>query len=67
MRLLEYRLEDISNSAGLTKHISFEMLRWTCALRYFRDGIEPENLMRKLGLSKVQWGEVRRKIRKLLA
>jgi site-specific recombinase XerD len=67
VRLLEYRLEDISNSAGLTKHISFEMLRWTCALRDFRDGMEPEKLRRKLGLSKVQWGEVRRKIRKLLA
>ncbi|MBH28337.1 MAG: hypothetical protein CL789_03775 [Chloroflexi bacterium] len=66
VRLLEYRLEDISNSAGLSKHISFEMLRWTCALRDFRDGMEPEKLRRKLGLSKVQWGEVRRKIRKLL-
>ena len=67
VRLLEYRLEDISNSAGLSKHISFEMLRWTCALRDFRDGMDPEKLRRKLGLSKVQWGEVRRKIRKLLA
>ena len=67
VRLLEYRLEDISNSAGLSKHISFEMLRWTCALRDFRDGMDPEKLRRKLGLSKVQWGEVRRKIRRLLA
>ena len=66
VRLLEYRLEDISNSAGLSKHISFEMLRWTCALRDFRDGMDPEKLRRKLGLSKVQWGEVRRKIRRLL-
>jgi integrase/recombinase XerD len=42
------------------------MLRWTCALRDFRDGMEPEKLRRKLGLSKVQWGEMRRKIRRLL-
>ncbi len=66
VRLLEYRLEDVSTAARLNKHISFEMLRWTCALRDFRDGMEPEKLRRKLGLSKVQWGEMRRKIRRLL-
>ncbi|MDP6792876.1 MAG: phage integrase N-terminal SAM-like domain-containing protein [Anaerolineales bacterium] len=66
VRLLEYRLEDVSNAAGLKKHISFEMLRWTCALRDFRDGMESEKLRRKLGLSNVQWGEMRRKIRRLL-
>ena len=66
VRLLEYRLGDVSTAAGLSKHISFEMLRWTCAVRDYRDGMEPEKLRRKLGLSKVQWGEVRRKIRKLL-
>ena len=66
VRLLEYRLEDVSNAARLKKHISFEMLRWTCALRDFRDGMESEKLRRKLGLSKVQWGEMRRKIRRLL-
>ncbi len=66
VRLLEYRLEDVSTGARLKKHISFEMLRWTCALRDFRDGMEPEKLRRKLGLSKVQWGEMRRKIRRLL-
>ena len=66
VRLLEYHLEDVSITARLKKHISFEMLRWTCALRDFRDGMEPEKLRRKLGLSKVQWGETRRKIRRLL-
>jgi integrase/recombinase XerD len=66
VRLLEYRLEDVSNAARLKKHISFEMLRWTCALHDFRDGMESEKLRRKLGLSKVQWGEMCRKIRRLL-
>ena len=66
IRLLEYRLEDVSTGALLKKHVSFEMLRWTCALRDFRDGMESEKLRRKLGLSKVQWGEMRRKIRRLL-
>ncbi len=66
VRLLEYRLEDVSTAARLKKHISFEMLRWACAMRDFRDGMESEKLRRKLGLSKVQWGEMRRKIRRLL-
>ena len=66
VRLLEYRLEDITIAAGIKKHISFEMLRWTCALRDFRDGLESEKLRRKLGLSKVQWGEMRRKIRRIM-
>lgn len=65
VRRLEYLLEDITNCAGLKKHISFDMLRWTCAVRDYRAGMEPEALRRKMGLSKVQWGEVRRKIAKL--
>ena len=65
VRRLEYLLEDITNAAGLKKHISFDMLRWTCAVRDYRSGMEPERLRRKMGLSKVQWGEVRRKIIKL--
>ncbi len=31
-RRLEYLLEDIGNEAGLTKHLSFDMCRWTFAL-----------------------------------
>lgn len=65
VRRLEYLLEDITNAAALEKHISFDMLRWTCAVRDWRSGVEPEKLRRKLGLSKIQWGEVRRKIVKL--
>jgi integrase/recombinase XerD len=62
VRRLEYLLEDITNTAGLMKHISFEMLRWTCAVSDYRSQMEPAKLRRKMGLSKVQWGEVRRKI-----
>jgi hypothetical protein len=29
---LEYLLEDIGKEAGLNKHLSFDMCRWTCAL-----------------------------------
>jgi len=31
-RRLEYLLEDLSLQAGIPKHLSFEMCRWTCAL-----------------------------------
>jgi len=40
-RNLEYVLADIAEGAELPK-ISFEMLRWTCAVRDYRAGIEPE-------------------------
>lgn len=65
VRRLEYLLEDITNTAGLNKHVSFEMLRWTCATRDHMAGMEPEKLRRKIGVSKVQWVEVHRKILKL--
>ena len=62
VRRLEYLLEEITNTSGIKKHISFDMLRWTGAVRDYRAAMEPEKLRRKMGLSKVQWGEVRRKI-----
>lgn len=64
-RRLEYLLEDLSHQAGLEKHISFEMCRWTCALRDWVSGIEPDKIRQKLGLSKIQWREVHAKIRQL--
>ena len=40
-RRLEYLLEDIGQEAGLIKkHLSFDMCRWTCALRDYRSGVE---------------------------
>ena len=39
-RRLEYLLEDIGTEASLTKHLSFDMCRWTCALRDYQAGIE---------------------------
>ncbi|MFQ5409654.1 MAG: tyrosine-type recombinase/integrase [Anaerolineales bacterium] len=67
VRRLEYLLEDITKAGALGKHISFDMLRWTSAVRDWRAEIEPEKLRRKMGLSPMQWGEVRRKIVKLAA
>lgn len=64
-RRLEYLLEDLSLEAGLDKHVSFEMCRWTCALSDWLSGMEPEKIRQKLGISKIQWREVSMKLRRL--
>ncbi len=64
-RNLEYVLTDISELAGLSQQTSFEMLRWTAALRDYRDGMEHNHLRRKLGVSKITWRETVEKLAKL--
>jgi site-specific recombinase XerD len=64
-RRLEYLLEDLSREAGIEKHISFDMCRWTCALMDWNAGIEREKIRQKLGISKVQWREVSMKLQRL--
>ncbi len=64
-RRLEYLLEDIGNEAGLTKHLSFDMCRWTCALNNYRSGEEPDKIRQKLGVSKIQWRELHNKLKQL--
>jgi len=64
-RRLEYLLEDISNEAGLTKHLSFDMCRWTSALNDYHAGEEPDKIRQKLGVSKIQWRELFIKLKQL--
>ncbi|MCX8061171.1 MAG: site-specific integrase [Anaerolineales bacterium] len=64
-RRLEYLLEDLSQEAGLEKHISFDMCRWTCALLDLQNGMEKNAIRQKLGLSKVQWREIGMKLDQL--
>jgi integrase/recombinase XerD len=64
-RRLEYILEDIGKAAGLTKHLSFDMCRWTCALNDWRGGMESEKIRQKLGVSKIQWREIGLKLKQL--
>lgn len=64
-RRLEYLLEDLSREAGVEKHISFDMCRWTCALSDWLSGVEPDKIRQKLGISKIQWREVSMKLRRL--
>ena len=64
-RRLEYLLEDIGKEAGLPKHLSFDMCRWTCALQDYLNNLEPEKIRQKLGISKIQWREINLKLRQL--
>ncbi len=64
-RRLEYLLEDLSNEAGLTKHLSFDMCRWTCALNDLSAGMEQDKIRQKLGISKIQWREITMKLDRL--
>jgi integrase/recombinase XerD len=64
-RRLEYILEDIGEEAALDKHLSFDMCRWTCALSDYLSDVEPNKIRQKLGISKIQWREVRMKLEQL--
>ena len=64
-RRLEYLLEDLGEEAGLSKHLSFDMCRWTCALSDWQSDMDHEKIRQKLGVSKVQWREVGMKLERL--
>jgi integrase/recombinase XerD len=65
-RNLEYVLADAGQLAGIEhKSVSFEVMRWTAAVRDYRTGMSPEHLRKKLGLSKISWRETGTKIRQL--
>ena len=64
-RRLEYLLEDLGEEAGLTKHLSFDMCRWTCALTDWQSDMERNKIRQKLGISKIQWREISMKLERL--
>jgi len=66
-RRLEYILEDITNAGKFDQRISFDMCRWTSVLMDLVDGKDPEKIRQKLGVSKIQFREIRAKLRKLAA
>jgi integrase/recombinase XerD len=65
-RNLEYILSDIGTAAAIPAKISFEMLRWSSAVRDMREGQEEEFVREKLGLSPISWQETRSKIKRLI-
>ncbi|MGD8794395.1 MAG: hypothetical protein PVF47_17730, partial [Anaerolineae bacterium] len=64
-RNLEYVLTGVAKRAGLSDGMSFEMLRWTCAVGDYQAGMEPNRLRRKLGLSRMSWQETLPRLEKL--
>jgi integrase len=66
-RRLEYLLEEIGEAAGLEKHISFDMCRWTCSVMDYKGGMPRDKIRQKLGISKIQWREVGNKLDRLAA
>ncbi len=66
-RNLEYVLRDTAKGAGVDARVSFEILRWTSAVRDYRRGVELDTLREKMGLSRISWRETRDKIIRLAA
>ncbi|MCJ7739223.1 MAG: site-specific integrase [Anaerolineae bacterium] len=64
-RNLEYVLRHVADLTDLSKGLAFELLRWTCVVRDYRDGMPDDRLRQKLGISKITWREVRLKILRL--
>ncbi len=64
-RNLEYVLEDAAKLADIPGGVSFEQLRWTCAVRDYRNGMPSDQLRQKLGLSQISWRETLPKIQRL--
>ena len=64
-RNLEYILTDIGEQADIPFKLSFEVMRWTCATRDYRAGLDEETIREKLGLSRTSWYETSAKIKRL--
>ena len=58
--------EDIGTDAGLTKHLSFAMCRWTCFVKDYAEGVPMEVIRDKMGVSQVQWRDIYNKLQILL-
>lgn len=66
-RNLEYVLADLAKATGLGDTVSFESLRWTCAVQDFQSGMAEDHIRQKLGLSSITWEEAGDKLRRLAA
>jgi site-specific recombinase XerD len=66
-RNLEYVLAGVADEARLEGGLSFEMLRWTCALRDHSQGMSDEELRQKLGVAQSTWRGIAPRIAELAA
>lgn len=66
-RNLEYILTDLGRDAGVEFKLSFEVMRWTMAVRDWRQGEDEDKIREKMGLSQTSWYETSNKIKRLVA
>jgi site-specific recombinase XerD len=67
-RNLEYVLDQCEKRAAMPpQSLSFEILRWTSALRALKAGADEDALRRRLGLSHITWVDTIDKLRRLAA
>lgn len=66
-RNLEYILTDLGKEADVAFKLSFEVMRWTMAVRDWRAGDDEETIREKMGLSQTSWYETSNKIKRLIA
>lgn len=64
-RNLNYVLARAVKTAGIKKRVTLQLLRDTYAVQQFRNGVPPETVREKLGLSDEAWLESREKYRRL--
>ncbi|MCX7839690.1 MAG: tyrosine-type recombinase/integrase [Anaerolineae bacterium] len=64
-RNLEYVLADLAQATGLGKTLSFESLRWTCAVQDYKNGMPEDHIRQKLGLTTIAWEEDGERLRRL--
>jgi site-specific recombinase XerD len=64
-RNLEYVLSDMAKATGLGNTVSFESLRWTCAVQDYKKGVSDDHIRQKLGLSTITWEEDAERLKRL--
>lgn len=63
-RNLEYVLTGIAEKAEVQR-VTFEILRWTCAVHDYVNGMDANALRRKMGLSQISWYEAQNRLEML--
>ena len=66
-RNLEYILTEVGQRAEVPFKLSFEVMRWTSAVRDYRNDMDEDRIREKLGLSKTSWYETSDKIKRISA
>lgn len=66
-RFLELLIAEGAKRAGVTKRVTAQILRDTCAVRCLRRGDSMEQVLTRLGLSPATWEDAKEKYQKLTA